>query len=691
MIFVLKDLNDWCRQKLKKSVLAMCVCACACMSTHSTLVTLPLFYSIVCARQCTCNLYKRLMMCAIMPVFSEASCSHVVELAKENFRTSSRPGPALRDFAKIDPKHGEEGCHRVFRKYGYVAPVTTETLQVDEGFQVPFIPFSSWVRFLLDTGRLPRQLCGVKSIAAMKPLLREFWVRHAELCPNHEIHGMDVDLSLTLPVYSHTDEGRTYKHAALWLLSTHGCLGRGSQQYVDSKKDDDLPIRQRMMGLNFIGSTWATQFLSGICLHDAMAEHPEAMNVIVGRYAADMATLARDGITSSDGRLHIRVIHLATKGDLPALSKLGGFKRHHSHCPRGASSKRACVGVCHQCLAGTEATRPGEEGFPYEDTSVNPCWARTIGSVDPWDSEPAILANLPVDHSAKAEFFSTDVWHCFHLGLSKHFFASSIVSIIERLDMFRGLSWDNSFRWLTSDFKAYCAANKIRPYLDEISRETLSFPSGNVCPVGRWSKGEVATQFMKYLGFFCQKCIDGQTHDELLMTVVPCRYNLAGFVAPYIFFCLDNVCDFYHVLCCFEWLSWQASAVRGINMAMSFMYGAGFWLSQADSLQLSKCLSLFLQGYTKCARLTLQAGKPRYALVPKLHFLCHHAYALRVHSQRCRWTPNPLATSVQQQEDWIGRPSRLSRRVNPRTLHSRVVQRSLICAMQALEDADSSF
>ena len=31
---------------------------------------------------------------------------------------------------------------------------------------------------------------------------------------------MDVDLSLTLPVYSHTDEGRTYKHAALWLLST---------------------------------------------------------------------------------------------------------------------------------------------------------------------------------------------------------------------------------------------------------------------------------------------------------------------------------------------------------------------------------------------------------------------------------------------------------------------------------------
>ena len=32
-------------------------------------------------------------------------------------------------------------------------------------------------------------------------------------------------------------------------------------------------------------------------------------------------------------------------GDLPALAKIAGMKRTHSHVPRASSSKKACQGI----------------------------------------------------------------------------------------------------------------------------------------------------------------------------------------------------------------------------------------------------------------------------------------------------------------------------------------------------------
>lgn len=62
--------------------------------------------------------------------------------------------------------------------------------------------------------------------------------------------------------------------------------------------------------------------------------------------------------------------------------------------------------------------------------------------------------------------------------------------------------------------------------------------------------------------------------------------------------------------------------------------------------------------------------------------------AQRAEEDETIWTINPLAESVQQREDYIGRPSRLSRRVCPPKMHFRVCQRSLIAVMQALKAAD---
>ena len=50
---------------------------------------------------------------------------------------------------------------------------------------------------------------------------------------------------------------------------------------------------------------------------------------------------------------------------------------------------------------------------------------------------------------------------------------------------------------------------------------------------------------------------------------------------------------------------------------------------------------------------------------------------LQMQSRSCRFSVNPLVWSVQSDEDFIGRPSRLSRRVSPVTVVQRVTQRYL--------------
>ena len=145
-------------------------------------------------------------------------------------------------------------------------------------------------------------------------MLTEFWDRYKVLHSNHDLFKMEnVDLSMTVPVYSHTDEGRSYKHQPLWVLSTHGCIGRGTRTYI-SRKFHLVPVKNHPMGLNFIGATWATQFMTASALRACLNETPGAMDKILKAYAEDMSRLAYDGLAGPDGR--IRIIHLGTKGCL---------------------------------------------------------------------------------------------------------------------------------------------------------------------------------------------------------------------------------------------------------------------------------------------------------------------------------------------------------------------------------------
>lgn len=125
-----------------------------------------------------------------------------------------------------------------------------------------------------------------------------------------------------------------------------------------------------------------------------------------------------------------------------------------------------------------------------------------------------------------------------------------------------------------------------------------------------------------------------------------------------------------------------------MNLAMSYMYRAGFWLPRSHGVKLGEWMLCFLQSYQKAAYLCNRQAYNRFSLMPKLHFLHHDSLKLIHSPDHCQWLINPLSTSNQMQEDYVGKPSRLARRVAVPLLHKRVMDRSLICAFEEIQRAD---
>lgn len=316
----------------------------------------------------------------------------------------------MRELALVREDDAEAGCHRVFKKYNLVPPVAIERVDLLPGVKkFPIIRVTTWVQHLLDAGRLPSQLTGTASFDKMKLVLKEYWQRFKQIRNDYYLFNLAeagiVSLDSCVPIYSHTDEGRSYKHLGVWVLSVHGVLGRGTAAYLQSGAHR-LPISQNEMGMNFLGKTWSTQFIVACMIKTLYTKFPQAQDEVIKLFAADLKKLLYEGVQSKDGKFKVHLVHIGTKGDLPALVRLGTFQRSYSHVPKGASSRKACEGVCHLCLAGVERGPGQPVAVPFEDMSPQAAWVGTLHSKVAWENTPTILQGLPLTQSQSIEFFS---------------------------------------------------------------------------------------------------------------------------------------------------------------------------------------------------------------------------------------------------------------------------------------------
>ena len=143
------------------------------------------------------------------------------------------------------------------------------------------------------------------------------------------------------------------------------------------------------------------------------------------------------------------------------------------------------------CRAGQEANGAlGLVAVPYEDTSGKPLWEGTLGDRLGWDTFPPILTGIPLLPEHGWEFFKTDVWHNYHLGLGKHWVASSLVSLLENLPLPFD-SMDQKLTWLAKEYREFCKRKRVTPHVEELGRETLSWPQASSC---LWGHGTRAQQ-----------------------------------------------------------------------------------------------------------------------------------------------------------------------------------------------------
>lgn len=267
--------------------------------------------------------------------------NYVVGLAAAEAVENPKATPALKEFGSIRARDAEGRAHKVLAKHGLTCPIEIDKVNLGEKKlkAFPYFKFSKWVKYLLDTDRVARQLCACQSLDSMQLKLEEFWKRYETIFPTHKIFDMQragqLDLRFVIPVYSHSDEGRSFKKQPLWLLSTHGALGRGSRGYLKKSKDK-LPLKRCGFGLNFCGHTWSTHYMFGCMLRKLFKKKPEVLDNYVSIYAKDMEDLLLNGVWDSSGTINIRCCHIGTKGDLPALTRMGNMKYSFNNAPKAA-------------------------------------------------------------------------------------------------------------------------------------------------------------------------------------------------------------------------------------------------------------------------------------------------------------------------------------------------------------------
>lgn len=542
--------------------------------------------------------------------------------------------------SKVTLSNSERDVHRISSRFKLTLPIPLSEEPIGED-TVHYLKFSDWARFLLSKN-LWSHLCGLQSPDDAKADMEWncFWTRYRLLDPSHPIFTRtDLDLSRTCALVLHGDEGRGLKKSAILVVSVHSILGYGMSTTCKTARRD-------LNHLNYRKSTWITRFLLGVLpkhayTHelDGEEEEPEQLLDVFQRLlqvlTEDLNMLWEHGIESPlDGKKYWFVV-LRTMGDWPWLVKCGSLKRSFYNASKRSTGGSIPKGCCHQCLAD----RPGVKWEDFE--SEIPPWVGTMGTESPFDGHPPLLT-LAYGHKPE-EFFAYDLFHSWHVGLGKTLMATCMV-LLASSDLFEG-SVDTRFEALSEEFLRWCKVAKCQPYIRKLSKQNMGWNTAGTFPNGSWSKGSTTRVLGKFFLAFCDNKMNEVITDRYLYHAYQTAFNVESF--------LRGV---------YSWEVWiPRSKVEDI---VSFGLG-------------------FLKMYGRGASMAFRDGRALFLLTPNLHRFHHLVWDLKVQSEVSSFALSPLVVSAQPDEDLVGRPSRISRRVSCRQTTLRTLQRSLIAARAA--------
>eukprot|EP00438_Fugacium_kawagutii_P010309 Skav228846 [mRNA] locus=scaffold5096:11459:12994:- [translate_table: standard] len=475
-----------------------------------------------------------------------------------------------------------------------------------------------------------------------KAILRSFWSRYESICPDHDVFKMSragqICLERCAPICLHGDEGRGRKHRAWLVVSFRGLLGRGIEPSELDKRARKVKKQYLKQKCNYLGHVFTNRFLiASIGKPEYTGQNAGVFNELMNVCAAEAHAMSSAGVVDSKG-LQRWFVMLHITGDWQWLHKSGNFFRSYNNCEK-RKNQQSLVGICHQCQAG-------QRGVPFEQVATTrPIWLQTeyaesaFASPSPWN----IIPHIPNKLEAVWVF---DFFHVWHLGIAKYLIGSA-VALLSMCEVEANL--DDRFETLSNKYKSWCLRSRCRAHITKLTKDTINWASTKVFPCAAWHKGELSRVMMNWL-----ESILGETRFP------------------------DGLAPMFRLL---------QEAVVAINISVKTMYKCDFWLTCEEGHVVSGHGLKFLRRYSALADLAQQWSMNLFSYSPKIHAL--HKIYLRVHQQvvlgQLSW--NLLGVSVQQCEDFIGRPSRLSRRVaGGQSASQRVMDRYLqSCYAQWIE------
>ncbi len=520
------------------------------------------------------------------------------------------------------------------RKYSLSLPVERSVLDTaNPSLNIPILTMTSWLNFMLRNNCW-HVLCGLVKPDKVREedILRSFWAKYRKVCPQHDVFKMadagSLKLERTAPVLLHGDEGRGRKHTAYLVVSFRGILGRGIQPGQKEKRSKKVRKPYLKQKCNYIGHTYTSRFMiAGLRKCDYTGVNSAAFPALMSSCAEQARSMATTGALDPEGQRRWLML-LGITGDWPWLHKSAGFKRSF-HNAQKRKGQVVAHGICHEC-------RAGQDDIPFEQVGTKrPLWVQTLYEEDPFtDFSP--FRHLPHDQGKLPSMWMWDFFHTWHLGIAKRFIGSALalLSMVEQAG-----SVDDRFTLLSDRYTSWCSRNKRRAHIQRLTKESIAWQTTGCFPCGIWHKGELTTVLMYFLEATFK---ERDFPDEPLLEIVK-------------------------------------QATDAINSAIRMMYKSDLWLTVDECFAVAGYGLRFLRRYEELACQSRNRKMNLFEFAPKIHPL--QKIFLRLH-----WGAvdniqqlNPLSVSVQQCEDFISRPSRLSRRVaGGSTAPQRVMDRYLM-------------
>lgn len=588
---------------------------------------------------CQSNLSSPNSFVVVRLLVAEASCTSAIRTARDTVKDigqdAAKKVGGLLELAKVKEQNSERDTHRLFvEQCGLGLPIPKTKLETSGPWSPPILRLRDWVGFLLRINAWHLVTGLVRPDVEREFLILEsFWSKYKRQDPQHPIFEMaekkELVLGRTAPCVLHGDEGRGRRRQQFLVLSFHSLLGRGLAPADRSKKNSRTKKAYLKMKPNFKGSTLTNRFLyAALAKRDYCNDRSYVFDDLLRCVANESKFLSSVGVKHPQTGETYWIMQLGIVGDWPWLVKSGGLARNFACVQKHAVAKNPCRGICHLCNAG----RPG---CPFETLGTRrPSWLATVHQDSPFDA-PTPFEQIPHSQNCLPALWKFDVFHVWHLGLGKTFL-SSYLALLSELQTAGNV--DSRFTQLSAEYKSWCRANSRTMFVGKISKELICWTSTKDFPNGSWHKGALT---------------------RTLMDFVEGRFGSEDFS--------DN-----------ELLVGCQEACTAANSMLRVLYNNDLWLNVDIAREAGELGMRFLRRFERLASRSHALGRRLFILQPKCHAFHHLCLDLLHGSERKADTLNILAYSCQADEDYIGRPSRISRRVTSGdTTSDRVIDRLL--------------